>query len=363
MISSHQGSVLLYRAMGTSCRLRLSAEISTLMLTKDELSNLFLNVPVPKHYIGLEISGLLHLGSLILTGFKINDFMRAGVDCTLFLADWHTYINNKLGGDWGKINHLSEYYAEAFKFVCPGLNIVLGSKMYRERGYEYWNDLILFGKHMTLARTMRSLTIMGRTKKDSLDFSQLLYPSMQSIDIRSLGSDIVHAGMDQRKIHMLAREIFPKLGWKLPVAVHHHLLPGLSEPTQLVPPGLKIENRKLGSKMSKSNSSGSILIHDDVETIQRKIGMAYCPSGISKNNPVLELVRYIILHDFSEFEVERPSKYGGTISYNNYAQIESDFKNGRLHPADLKHAVSIYSNKIVDPVRQHFRGREPNLEN
>jgi tyrosyl-tRNA synthetase len=333
------------------------------IVTKDELSNLFLNVPVPKHYIGLEISGLLHLGSLILTGFKINDFMKAGVDCTLFLADWHTYINNKLGGDWDKITLLSEYYAEAFKFVSPGLKIVLGSKMYRERGYEYWNDLILFGKHLTLARTMRALTIMGRTKKDSLDFSQFLYPSMQSIDIRSLGSDIVHAGMDQRKIHMLAREIFPKLGWKLPVAVHHHLLPGLSEPTQLVPPGLKIENRKLGSKMSKSNPSGSILIHDDVETIQRKIGMAYCPSGISKNNPVLELVRYIILHEFSEFEVERPSKYGGTISYNNYAQIESDFKNGRLHPADLKHAVSIYLNKIVDPVRQHFRGREPNLEN
>jgi tyrosyl-tRNA synthetase len=333
------------------------------IVTKDELSNLFLNVSVPKHYIGIEISGLLHLGSLILTGFKINDFIRAGVECTLFLADWHTYINNKLGGDWGKINHLSEYYAEAFKLVCPGLNIVLGSKMYRERGYEYWNDLILFGKHLTLARTMRSLTIMGRTKKDSLDFSQLLYPSMQSIDIKSLGSDIVHAGMDQRKIHMLVREIFPKLGWKTPVAVHHHLLPGLSEPSQVEKHDTVVGNRKLGSKMSKSNPSGSILVHDDVETINHKIGMAYCPAGLSKNNPVLELVRYVILHDFSEFEVERASKYGGTISYNNYTQLENDFENRHLHPADLKRAVSIYLNKIVDPVRQHFKGREPELNN
>ena len=54
------------------------------IVTKDELSNLFLNVSVPKHYIGIEISGLLHLGSLILTGFKINDFMRAGVDLPSF---------------------------------------------------------------------------------------------------------------------------------------------------------------------------------------------------------------------------------------------------------------------------------------
>jgi tyrosyl-tRNA synthetase len=333
------------------------------IVTKDELSNLFLNVSVPKHYIGIEISGLLHLGSLILTGFKINDFIKAGARCTLFLADWHTYINNKLGGDWDKIIHLSEYYTEAFKFVCPGLNIVLGSKMYRERGYEYWNDLIIFSKHLTLARTMRSLTIMGRTKKDSLDFSQLLYPSMQSIDIRSLGSDIVHAGMDQRKIHMLVREIFPKLGWKMPVAVHHHLLPGLSDPSQSEKNGSTIGNRKIGSKMSKSNPGASILVHDDVETINRKIGMAYCPAGVSKNNPVLELVRYIILHDFSEFEVERASKYGGTISYNNYTQLENDFENRHLHPADLKRAVSIYLNRIIDPVRQRFKGREPELDN
>jgi tyrosyl-tRNA synthetase len=332
------------------------------IVTKDELANLLLNVSVPKHYIGIEISGLLHLGSLILTGYKINDFMRAGINCTLFLADWHSYINNKLKGDWSKITYLSEYYAEAFRFVCPGLNIVLGSKMYQERGYEYWNDLILFGKHLTLARTMRSLTIMGRTKKDSLDFSQLLYPSMQSIDIRSLGSDIAHAGMDQRKIHMLAREIFPKLGWKIPVAVHHHLLPGLSQPSQSDLHGRTI-NTKLGSKMSKSNPDASITVHDDVETINRKVGMAYCPAGVSNNNPVLELVRYIILHDYSEFEVERASKYGGTISYNDYAQLERDFEDKYLHPADLKRAVSLYLNKIVDPVRQHFKGREPLLDN
>ena len=73
------------------------------IITKNELTDLFLNVSVPKHYIGIEISGLLHLGSLMLTGFKVNDFIRAGVNCTLFLADWHSFINNKLGADWDKI--------------------------------------------------------------------------------------------------------------------------------------------------------------------------------------------------------------------------------------------------------------------
>jgi tyrosyl-tRNA synthetase len=340
-------------------RLRLvTQEPTEEIVTRDELYRLFLNVSTPKHYIGLEVSGLLHLGSLILTGFKINDFLRAGVNCTLFLADWHSYINNKLGKDWHKIKQLSDYYSEAFRFFCPGVNVILGSDLYEEKGSEYWHDLVLFGKHLTLARAMRSLTIMGRSDRDKLDFSQMLYPSMQSIDIRALDSDIAHAGMDQRKIHMLAREIFPKLGWKKPVAVHHHLLPSLSEPTHFNLPETPDVHKKLASKMSKSKPENSILIHDDGDVIQRKIGMAYCPLGLSKHNPLLELVRYIILHEFSEFVVERAARHGGTISYYNYTQLERDFENRLVHPADLKNAISIYLNKIVEPLRQHFKGRE-----
>ena len=70
------------------------------VVTEEELTKLFDEKSSPNHYIGLEISGFLHLGSLISTGFKINDFIKAGVNCTIFLADWHTVINDKLGGDW-----------------------------------------------------------------------------------------------------------------------------------------------------------------------------------------------------------------------------------------------------------------------
>ena len=65
------------------------------VVTQDELLELFKTNSKPKHYIGIEISGFLHLGSLISTGFKINDFVKAGVDCTVFLADWHTLLNEK----------------------------------------------------------------------------------------------------------------------------------------------------------------------------------------------------------------------------------------------------------------------------
>jgi tyrosyl-tRNA synthetase len=339
------------------------------VVTADELQALIETKTHPKHYIGLEISGMLHIGSLVMTGFKINDFMKAGINTTVFLADWHTYINDKMGGDWDRIKKVSQYYTEAFKFFCPGVNIVLGSDLYKKT-QDYWENFVRFSKHMTLARTMRSLTIMGRSEAEkNLDLSQLLYPPMQSVDIKALDLDIVHAGMDQRKIHMLVREVFPKLGWKVPVLVHHHLLPGLSEPLRISPfkerPGImtpeNAEDTRMASKMSKSNPASGLLIHDDEKVIRNKIGKAFCPIGVAADNPILELVHYVVFHEFDEFVIERPTKYGGSITYTSYKDLERDFVTKKIHPMDLKNSTATYVNKIVEPIRKHFKGREPQL--
>ena len=331
------------------------------VVTSDELHTLIETKTHPKHYIGLEISGMLHIGSLVMTGFKINDFMKAGINTTVFLADWHTYINDKMGGDWDRIKKVSQYYTEAFKFFCPGVNIVLGSDLYKKT-QDYWENFVRFSKHMTLARTMRSLTIMGRSEAEkNLDLSQLLYPPMQSVDIKALDLDIVHAGMDQRKIHMLVREIFPKLGWKVPVLVHHHLLPGLSEPLRISLDEGTGDDARISSKMSKSKPASGILIHDDEKVIRDKIGKAFCPVGVAAGNPILELVRYVIFHEFDEFVIERPTKYGGSITYTSYKDIEHDFITKKIHPMDLKNSTATYINKIIEPIRKHFEGREPQL--
>ena len=56
--------------------------------------------------------------------------MKAGINCTVFLADWHTLINDKLGGNLETISKVSKYYADAFRLVCPGVNIVMGTELY-----------------------------------------------------------------------------------------------------------------------------------------------------------------------------------------------------------------------------------------
>jgi tyrosyl-tRNA synthetase len=362
------------------------------IVTMNELKTLFEIKTSPKHYIGLEISGKLHLGSLILTGFKINDFIKTGIQSNVFLADWHTYINNKLNNDWDLITEISKYYEKAFKFFCPGVNVIFGSDLY-DTTDDYWKNFVLFSKQITLARTLRSLTIMGRTEKDTLDFSQLLYPSLQSVDIKALDLDIVHAGTDQRKIHMLVREVFPKLKWKIPVSVHHHLLPGLSEPTTTTTmastttvtsntsPSISnaistfdiaieslsnvsnaeknFDDSKVFNKMSKSNPSSSILIHDDEQEIFHKINKAYCPLGVSKDNPILEIIKYVIFHQYDEFVVERPSKYGGNLSYYSSDEVKKDYEQNKIHPKDRKMATSRYLNEIISPVREYLYNNVP----
>ena len=330
------------------------------IVVRDELVALLKETRIPKHYLGLEISGLLHLGSLVLTGFKINDFIEAQIDATVFLADWHTYINDKLGGDWLKIRELSDYYSEAFKFFCPGVSIRTGSELYRDHP-DYWKNVLQFTKHLTLSRILRSVTIMGRSEKDNLDFSKLMYPPMQCVDIKEMDLDIVQSGMDQRKVHMLTREIFPKLGWKVPVSVHHHLLPSLAEPEPTGSINQSIEDAKILTKMSKSKPSSGILIHDDENIISEKVMKAYCPPGIINGNPVLELIRYIVFHQYSEFVVERPTKWGGNMTFYDYYDLERAFVQKKIHPADLKNATAHSINKIIDPIRKHFKGKVPEI--
>ena len=313
------------------------------IVTKEDLLELLKTNSRPKHYIGLEISGFLHLGSLISTGYKINDFIKAGVDCTVFLADWHTLINDKLGGDFETISKVSKYYADASKLICPSANIVLGTELYDSKK-EYWSELVKVTKHMSLARTMRTLTIMGRSEnEEKIDLAKLLYPPMQAADIHSLDLDIVHAGMDQRKIHMLVREIFPKMKWKVPVAVHHKLLPGLSQP--------KDESSTEPGKMSKSDPNSGVFIHNTDDEIKSKIKKGWCEEGNVEGNPILEIAKNVIFHEFNSINVERPEKFGGNITYDSYASLESDFGEKKLHPGDLKQTIGDYLVKVISPVR------------
>ena len=322
------------------------------IITEQDLREILQTKQHPNHYIGYEISGLLHIGSLIVPGFKILDLIKADCKCCVFLADWHAWINNKLEGDMKKIQRAAKYYKEAFKLLSPKIKIILGSELYHKNDY-YWKNVVLISKHTTLKRVMRCLTIMGRKEDEKLSFAQLIYPPMQAADIKEMEIDIAHAGMDQRKVHMLARDVFPRLGWKPPVALHNHLLPGLMKPQRL---GFETDEKldiAISRKMSKSKPWTCIFIHDSKQVIEEKLKKAWCPQELEGNAP-LEYVKYVIFRKFDSFEIERAKKFGGDITFESYKDVERAFLSGNLHPEDLKKAVAKYLDKIVKPFRKHF---------
>jgi tyrosyl-tRNA synthetase len=144
---------------------------------------------------------------------------------------------------------------------------------------------------------------------------------------------------------MLVREIFPKMKWKVPVAVHHKLLPGLSKPADT-------SDSKILGKMSKSDPNSGVFIHNTDDEIKKKISKAWCEEANTQNNPLLEVAKTIIFHEFNEMNFERPEKFGGNISYTNYNQLETDFAEEKLHPGDLKQTVGSYLVKIISPIRE-----------
>ncbi|MEW6721699.1 MAG: tyrosine--tRNA ligase [Candidatus Micrarchaeota archaeon] len=328
------------------------------VVTEEDLRMIFQNYSSPKHYIGFEISGMVHLGTGLCTAIKVRDFLDAGMKPTIFLADYHSYINQKLGGDLEKIREVAKGY---FKhcFVSLGLDeskveYVLASDLYDS---EYWKLVLKISKDTTINRMLRCIAIMGRKETENTSSAAVVYPAMQAADIFMLGVQMAHAGMDQRKVHMLARELAHSYKKEF-VAVHHHLLPGLqvAHPASGAHPASK-EEEVLEKKMSKSIPGSAIFIHDSEDEIKSKIKKAHCPEKIVEGNPIIEYAEYLVLRDSQNkktLKIERPAKFGGDIEFWGADELKKAYSEGKLHPLDLKNAVSRELIDLLRPSREYF---------
>jgi len=348
-------------------RLELISQGTQEIITKEELEELLQATRSPRAYWGFEPSGGMHIGTGLVCGGKIKDMIDAGCDFTILLADWHAWINNKLGGNLENIRACGEYMKQCF----TGLGIPPDKVTYRWTSdhageIDYWAKVVRIGKLNSLQRIWRALPIMGR-EMDAKDIeaAATFYPCMQAADIFQLDLDIACAGIDQRKAHILARESAQKLQAKKPVSLHTPLLMSLM--------GAKMEltgafdenpalNAQIGMKMAKSIPGSSILVHDTPEDIKQKIQSAYCPPKETEGNPVLEIVRLILLPQLGRAEMERPTKYGGSAVFESYQEIEEEYRSGKLHPLDLKNSVGALLSARLEGVREEFRRNPAPLE-
>ncbi len=346
------------------------------VMTNEDLKNLIESKIPLKHYIGFEISGMIHLGTGLMCMSKVKDFMDAGINCSVFLADWHSWINDKLGGNPEIIKKIAVgYFKEGMKasLKCVGgnpekLKFVLGSDLYHNNDL-YWVTVIDVSKHTSLSRMQRSITIMGRKEGGDVDFAKLIYPPMQVADIFIQGVNLPHAGLDQRKAHVIARDVAMKLSFSpllsskgeqiKPVALHHHLILGLGKPLVWPVPKEQLQELWGSLKMSKSKPDTCIFIHDSPEEIKRKITKAFCPEKEIEFNPLIDWAERLVIPIKGKIEIKRDKKFGGDKKYLSIESLKKDFLQGELHPTDLKNAVAEALIQILKSAREHFSKGKP----
>lgn len=311
------------------------------ILTEEELAELLKNKAEPVVYLGYAPTGRPHIGYLI-PAMKIKDFVNAGLKVKILLADLHAHLDNTKS-PFELLDKRVEFYKTELKALYQSLGadvskieFVKGSDYQLSK--EYSLDLYRLAAQTTAERAKHAAAEVVKFG-DSPKLGGFLYPLMQTLDEEHLGADIQYGGIDQRKILGFAREAHPKIGQQKRVAIMTPMLPGI-----------------MGGKMSASDTASKIDLLDSEAEISAKIKKAYCPEGDLQDNGIMVFMKYVLMalkEDKGEaLLVSRPEKFGGNVEYKNYAELEKDFTDKKLHPEDLKKALTAELVKILEPVRK-----------
>jgi tryptophanyl-tRNA synthetase len=186
------------------------------------------------------------------------------------------------------------------------------------------------------------------TVKASFGFSgennigEIFYTSMQAVPaiLPSVLAKknipcLIPLGIDQDPHFRVARDVYPKLGYYKPAVMHSMFLPGLTGPK---------------GKMSSTQESTAIFTTDSPDTVKKKINK-YAFSGGKDTleehrkhggNPDIDISFQYLRMIFEEDD-------------NKLAQIEKDYREGKLLSGELK---AILIEKINAFLKEHQKNRE-----
>tara|TARA_Y100000034_G_scaffold119741_1_gene161832 strand:+ start:5012 stop:6028 length:1017 start_codon:yes stop_codon:yes gene_type:complete len=293
--------------------------------------------------------GTMPTGSISIAYFfpmlKIADFLKAGLNVKILLADLHAALDSV---PWVILEKRYDYYKESITTILKTIGVDIKKLTFVKGGDfqlkpEYTYDLLRLSTLSTVHDASKAASeVVKQTKNPKV--AGLIYPLMQVIDEEYLKVDIQFGGMDQRKIMVYAREALPKLGYESRVELINPLIRGL-----------------VGEKMSSSIEATKIDLLDEEEKVKKKINGAEMVAG-NPNNGVMALLKYFIFvikkDKGHKFIIKRDKKYGGDLEYGSYEKLEKDFKSKKLHSLDLKNAVAEQINGLLVNFRKNKKLHE-----
>jgi tyrosyl-tRNA synthetase len=330
-------------AKSEQARLELITRNAEEILTLEELRVLVKSNKRLSAYYGTAPTGPVHLGYLIPLS-KVFDFGKAGMETKILLADLHAMLDDRKS-KWEELDRKVEYYKKCMELAFDWERVpvfVRGSSFQLSK--EYMTDVLKIASMATVNRATRAASEVTRMKEPKV--GELIYPIMQALDEQYLNVDVQLGGIDQRHIMAFAREYLELVGYSKRVEVMTPIMVSLQGP---------------GAKMSASSPLTHIKVYESEESIRSKINRAYCPEGVVKDNPILQISRFLIFGTESSMLIERDSKFGGDLKVKSYEELEDKFKDRKLHPADLKRAVAEHLIGSFDKARAYFESNRDML--
>eukprot|EP00092_Neocalanus_flemingeri_P008648 GFUD01009317.1.p1 GENE.GFUD01009317.1~~GFUD01009317.1.p1 ORF type:complete len:630 (+),score=190.37 GFUD01009317.1:56-1891(+) len=299
-----------------------------------------------KIYWGTATTGKPHIAYFVPMS-KIADFLAAGCEVTILMADLHAYLDN-MKAPWELLKLRTEYYEHVIKAMLCSIGVsveklrfVKGTDFQLSK--EYTLDVYRLSSIVTEHDARKAGAEVVKQVSHPL-LSGLLYPGLQALDEQYLGVDAQFGGVDQRKIFTYAEKYLPNLGYAKRAHLMNPMVPGLT-----------------GSKMSSSEADSKIDLLDSASDIKKKLKKAFCEPGNITDNGVLSFCKYVIYPVAlrgEKFTINRPEEHGGDAIFDTFDDLEQSFAKEEIHPGDLKSAVEKYLNGLLDPVRKIFESPE-----
>lgn len=306
------------------------------IVTEDRLRNILETKKNSISYWGVAPTGSPHIGYYKAIA-KQMDLIRVGFKHKILIADLHAYLDD-MKSPWSEIHIRGQIYKKCFQLLGldgPNVEYIMGTDFQLNKDYHL--ETLRSSALVTCTRAIRAASEVVRMAEPNV--SSVIYPIMQSLDCWALDVDLAYAGIDNRHVYMLASQLLPRLGHKVPIFL-------------FTPLGLGLSGDK---KMSATDKINKIELFASEEEIKNKINKAFCSEGKIANNPVLEYVKYLIFPRIKEFVIKRSPKHGGNVIFILYKDLENSFKGKMVHPQDLKNATIDYLIEILKPIREYFK--------
>ena len=234
-----------------------------------------------KIYWGTATTGRPH-AAYFVPSIKIAQFLRAGCEVTVLLADLHGFLDaDKAPG--GVLEFRAQYYERTIRAMLTAVGVDLKNlKFVRGSSYQltpqYSRDLLRLSKRVSVHDAVKASSEIVKSMGEPA-MADGIYPMMQLLDEEYLGVDAEFGGIDQRKTFALANDTLNKaLGFKTRAHLMNPIVPGLS-----------------GGKMSSSDPKSKIDLLDDGNTIRKKIAKAFCAPRQVEGNGILAFIQHVLL--------------------------------------------------------------------